>query len=123
MLELHAQAYDSSVADPIRLARWMVRFTFEDQDFFTVDPVRYSDALGVDGLAADRQEVAKGSAGSDRFAARYAVERLAVLDGDVDAIVELLGGDVCAPHQFIRVREAGRPGVRQVRSFATWVRP
>jgi len=42
----------------------------------------------------------------DSFAARYARERLAVLDGDTEAIVELLGGDLSAPHQFVRVAEA-----------------
>lgn len=40
------------------------------------------------------------------FAAKYAEERLAVLDGDVDGIVRILGGDLSAPYQFIRVAEA-----------------
>lgn len=106
LLELHAQACDARVADPLRLARWMVRFTFEDQDFFVVDPVRYAAALGDDGVSAYRREVAKRSSDGDRFAERYAVERLAVLDGDVDLLVELLGGDLSAPYQFIRVAEA-----------------
>ena len=106
LLELHALACDARVADPLRLARWMVRFTFEDQDFFVVDPLRYAAALGDEGVAVYRREVAKRSTGGDRFAERYAVERLAVLDGDVDRVVELLGGDLSAPHQFIRVTEA-----------------
>ena len=113
LLDLHAQACDAQVADPVRLARWMVRFIFEDQDFFVVDPVRYAAALGDDGVTAYRQELAKRSSGGDRFAERYAVERLAVLDRDVDRIVELFGGDLSAPFQFIRVTEAmlelGRP--------------
>jgi uncharacterized Zn finger protein len=40
------------------------------------------------------------------FAARYAAERLAVIDRDVGRLVELLGGDLSAPHQFARVAEA-----------------
>jgi len=36
----------------------------------------------------------------------HAVERLAVLDGDVDAIVALLGEDLTSPHQYTRVAEA-----------------
>ena len=113
LLDLHARACDAQVADPFRLARWMVRFIFEDQDFFVVDPVRYAAALGDDGVTAYRQELAKRSSGGDRFAERFAVERLAVLDRDVDRVVELFGGDLSAPVQFVRVTEAmlelGRP--------------
>ena len=67
------------VADPRKLARWIVRFRFDDQDFFEVDPVRYADALGELGLAAYRREVRqRQQAGDDSFAAKYAEERLAV---------------------------------------------
>jgi uncharacterized Zn finger protein len=37
---------------------------------------------------------------------QWARERLAVLDGDTEAILALLGGDLSAPHQFIAVCEA-----------------
>ncbi len=105
LLDVHAQACDAGVADPAKLAAWMFRFRFVDQDFFEVDPVRYATALGEAGVAAYRKAVAANQ--DDRsFAARYARERLAVLDGDIDAIVRLLGGDLSAPHQFIRVAEA-----------------
>jgi hypothetical protein len=106
LLELHAQACEQGVADPTRLAKWMVKFCFVDQDFFEVDPVRYAPGLGEKGLAAYRREVAARSAGSDRFAARYAAERLAVLDRDVPALVEMLGGDLTSPHKYLRVAEA-----------------
>ena len=106
LLELHAQACESGVADPTRLAKWMVRFCFVDQDFFEVDPVHYAPGLGEKGLAVYRREVAAKSEGSDRFAARYAAERLAVLDRDVPALVEMLGGDLTSPHQYLRVAEA-----------------
>lgn len=46
LLDLHARACDAGGADPVKLARWMVRFCFDDQDFFEVDPVRYAFALG-----------------------------------------------------------------------------
>ena len=105
MLALHARACDTGVADPVKLARWMVKFRFADQDFFEVDPVRYAGALGEDGLAAYRQAVAAHQ-GADSFAVRYARERLAILDGDVEAIVNQLGGDLSTPYQFIRVAEA-----------------
>ena len=50
LLELHATACDSGAADPVRLAAWMVRFWFVDQDLFEVDPVRYQKALGEEGV-------------------------------------------------------------------------
>lgn len=37
------------VAEPTTLATWMVRFSFEDQDFFRIGPVAYLDALGEAG--------------------------------------------------------------------------
>ena len=86
-----------------KLAHWMVKFRFADQDFFEVDPVRYASALGEVGLAAYRAAVA-GYKGADSFAVRYARERLAILDGDVDVIVKQLGGDLKNPYQFIRPR-------------------
>ena len=92
VLELHARACDAGVADPIPLARWMVRFRFVDQDFFEADPVRYASALGEEGIAAYRTAVAE-YAGGDSFAVRYARERLAVVDRDADELVRLLGGD------------------------------
>lgn len=106
LLELHAQACRPGVADPVKLAKWMVKFCFVDQDFFEVDPVRYAPALGDKGLAVYRRDVAAKSDTSDRFASRYAAERLAVLDRDVAALVAMLGGDLRSPHQFQRVAEA-----------------
>ncbi len=107
LLALHARACDAGVADPTDLAAWMVRFRFDDQDLFEVDPVRYASALGEAGLAAYRAAVAARLDG-DSFAVRYARERLAILDRDVDAIVRLVGGDLTTPYRFIRVAEAMR---------------
>ena len=123
VLDLRRVACSAGVAESRVLAKWMVRFAFEDQDFFQIDPVAYVDALGDEGLAVDRREVAKRSglgsepagrspllhdvyAGFPNFAAKYAAERLAVIDRDVDRLVELLGGDLSSPHQFTRVAEA-----------------
>ncbi|MGA8339778.1 MAG: hypothetical protein WB761_33890 [Solirubrobacteraceae bacterium] len=102
LLELHATACDSGAADPVKLAEWMVPFWFADQDLFEVDPVRYQKALGEEGVAAYRQAVAAREP-EDTFAVRYARERLAVLDGDTEKIVALLGGDLTSPHQFVQV--------------------
>ena len=105
LLELHAQACDAGVADPVKLAAWMVRFRCQDQDFFEVDPVRYATALGESGLAAYRKKLAARDA-EGSFAVRWSRERLAVLDGDTEAIIALLGRDLSAPYQFIKVCEA-----------------
>lgn len=105
LLVLHARACDAGVADPKKLAAWMVRFRFDDQDFFEVDPVRYAAALGDEGLAAYRAAVA-ARADDRSFAYRYARKRLAILDRDLEAIVELLGGDLTNPQQFAAVAEA-----------------
>jgi hypothetical protein len=107
LLELHWQVCTTGVADPKKLARWMVRFSIDDQDFFTVDPVRYADALQTAGMTAYRREIQRRvDSGDDAFAVRYATERLAVLDGDVDEIVRLLGGELTRPYDFIRVATA-----------------
>ena len=107
LLEVHAEVCDAGVADPVELASWMARFGIDDQDFFSVDPVRYRDALGAAGVEAYRTAVLQRSAApKPPFAVGHALERLAVLDGDVDTIVRLLGGDQSSPHQFIRVAEA-----------------
>jgi len=63
LLAMHARACDAGVADPIKLAQWMVTFRFADQDFFEADPVRYASALGEGGLAAYRQAVAQYTVG------------------------------------------------------------
>ena len=107
LLELHWQVCTTGVADPKSLARWMVRFSFDDQDFFTVDPVRYAEALEEAGMTAYRREVQRRvDAGDEAFAVRYATERLAVLDGDVDEIVRLVGGELTRPYDFIRIATA-----------------
>jgi hypothetical protein len=107
LLEVHAEVCDAGVADPVELASWMARFGTDDQDFFSVDPVRYRDALGAAGVEAYRTAVLRRSAApKPPFAVGHALERLAVLDGDIDTIVRLLGGDQTSPHQFVRVAEA-----------------
>jgi len=105
LLDFHTEACDAGVADPVKLARWMFRFRFVDQDFFEADPVRYATALGAPGLAQFRKLLADYD-GSEAFAARYARQRLAVLDRDYEEIIKQHGGQLTAPYDFIRVAEA-----------------
>ena len=105
LLDLHARAGDTGVADPVKLAAWMIRFRFGDQDCFDVDPVRYAAALGEEGLAAYRAALDQmDDAGA--YGVHYVRERLAVLDQDIGAIIRLHGGDLTNPFQFVHVAEA-----------------
>jgi len=104
LLDAHVDACDAGVAKADKLAAWIVRFRSRDQDFFEADPVRYRDALGASGVAVVRRAVADEP--DDGFAARWFRERLAILDGDTEQIVALLGGDLTQPHQYIQVAEA-----------------
>ena len=107
LLAIHEQVSLAGVAEPKALARWMIKFGFDDQDFFTIDPVTYAPALGEKDMAVYRTAVAERSAqGRVPFAVKNATERLAVLDGDIEAIVSLLGQDLTSPHQYTRVAEA-----------------
>lgn len=106
LLDLHARACDAGVGDPTKLAKWMVKFRFVDQDFFELDPVRYATALGDKGIATYRREVDKRTTDPAEFAARYAAERLAVLDRNVPEIIRLHGGNLAMPYHYQRVAEA-----------------
>ena len=105
LLDLHARACDAGVADPVKLAAWMIRFRFGDQDYFEVDPVRYAAALGEAGMVAYRTAVEQID-DADSYGVQYVRERLAVLDRDIEAIVQLHGGDLTNMFQFLHVAEA-----------------
>lgn len=104
LLGLHAGICDAGVADPVALAKWMVKFRFDEQDFFEVDPVRYAAALGERGIAAYRSAVeGRPATAEDLYAATYAAQRLAILDGDVERVVALYGGDLSNSHRYLNV--------------------
>ncbi len=107
LLAIHEHVALAGVAEPKALARWMIKFGIDDQDFFTIDPVLYAPALGDKGMALYRNAIAERSAhGRVPFAVKHTTERFAVLDGDVEAIVSLLGQDLTSPHQYTRVAAA-----------------
>ncbi len=77
LLDLHAEACDTGVADAINLALWMVKFRLRRPGFLEPDLVRYAEALGEMGLAAFRRDVQqRRKTGADSFALKYAEERL-----------------------------------------------
>ena len=82
ILDLHARACDAGVADPVRLAGWMIRFRFGDQDYFDIDPVRYAAALGEAGMVAYRSTLEQiDDAGP--YGLHYVRERLAPFSAPV----------------------------------------
>lgn len=114
LLDLHAEVA-TGVAGALaakqrrRLAQWLHRFAFSDQqDFFEVDVDRYADALGDDGVAEYRRliDASARTAGEDDFSVRYARGRLAILDRDPERIVAVLGEGLGTQHLVLRVVEA-----------------
>jgi uncharacterized Zn finger protein len=107
LLSLHEDAAQLGSPDPLRLARWMAKLGFAEHGFFDVDPVPYAEALGDRGLAAYRRSVDKRLTDDPGdFAARRAAQRLAVLQGDVEQVVELVGGPLDRPYYFQQLVDA-----------------
>ena len=104
LLRLHARLASAARPATVKLVNWMIDFQFANKcDFFEIDPVAYSPALGAAGVAAYRarlDEIAAGlgpepargqrwstSRGHERFVLEWNAQRLAVLDRDVDAVI------------------------------------
>ena len=104
LLDLHPTVAASAQVPPGRLVDWMVKFQFDgDVDYFELDPVAYSSALGEKGMATYRARLGEIEARlgprpseDERWASRHSHEwftldwnaqRLAVLDHDIDAII------------------------------------
>ena len=104
LLELHPTAAAAAQVPAGNLADWMMRFQFDgDVDYFEIDPVAYAPALGKSGMATYRARLSDIEAGlgprpsaEDLWTSRHSHEwfviewnarRLAVLDGDTDAII------------------------------------
>jgi uncharacterized Zn finger protein len=92
LLELHAQLCDAGVADAVKLAEWMVRFSCDDQDFFEVDPVRYRAALGENGLATYRQAIEQRHADGAPHQFIAVCEAMAELEREDDVLAFALRG-------------------------------
>ncbi len=114
LLDLHAEVA-TGIAGSLapkqrrRLAQWLHRFAFSDQqDFFEVDVDRYADALRDDGVAGYRRlvDASARTAGEHAFSVRYARGRLAILDRDPDRIVSVIGEGLRTQYHVLRVVEA-----------------
>ena len=105
LLELHPKAAAAAGAPVSKLIDWMMKFQFGDLevDYFELDPVAYSPALGEVGMAAYRNRLSevKASLGPrpsedarwtsghshEWFTLDWNAQRLAVLDHDIEAII------------------------------------
>lgn len=114
LLDLHAEvaagiAGSLAAKQRRRLAQWLHRFVFSDQqDFFEVDVDRYADALGDDGVAEYRRlvDASARTAGEHDFSVRYARGSLAILGRDPERIVAVIGEGLGNQHLVLRVVEA-----------------
>ena len=105
LLDLHPKVAADAKVPAGRLVDWMITFQFDgDVDFFELDPVAYGPALGATGLTTYRErlrdiemslgprpkQVARLSSphAHARFTLDRIAQRLAVLDHDIDAIIQ-----------------------------------
>jgi tetratricopeptide (TPR) repeat protein len=123
LLELHPKAALNAKVAPARLIKWMMKFQFEgDVDYFELDIVAYAPALGEAGVERYRQALEDRAATlgprptkSNRwssphshhwFVIEWNEKRLAVLDRDIDRIIETHLGDATVAAWFEDVAKA-----------------
>lgn len=118
--DLHVQACAQSLPDQKKLATWLVKHTFDADTFNPPDPLGYAGALGEKGIALYRAAVlrhlAAASGAQDHSTTmshgRYAVQRLAVIDRDAEAIIASFAHIERASYRELEIaqgmREIGR---------------
>lgn len=109
LLALHPVAAAQAAVSPSTLVNWMIKFQFHNNPgFFELDPVAYAPALGERGLAKYRQkldeieltlepqgeDVFRSPHRSEWFRLEWNAQRLAVLDREVDAIIQTHAADM-----------------------------
>ncbi|MBA3308727.1 MAG: SWIM zinc finger family protein [Nocardioidaceae bacterium] len=109
LLDVHRWACRSASPPPTKLARWLLRFNLDQQDWFVADVDGYAEALGRKGIEAYRREAnERHTAGDESFGVRRSRERLAILDRDAERIVELIGDGLQNWHRYQSLVEAFR---------------
>ena len=124
--ELHLAACREARPDPRELAEQLFRWELESEwDTFFGAIERYADVLGESGIARYRELAEAAWAGKPELApgdrdawssARYRLSRimedLARAEGDVDALVAVLGRDRSSAYRFLLIAEALRAADR-----------
>jgi tetratricopeptide (TPR) repeat protein len=123
LLDLHPIAAERAKPPVARLVDWMMAFQFDNKcDYFTIDPVAYSAALGENGMASYRAKLADFEArlgprpsedalwtaahSHDWFTLDWNAQRLAVLDRDIEAIIRTHARDRKVAQWFLDTAEA-----------------
>jgi tetratricopeptide (TPR) repeat protein len=123
LLDLHPIAAERAKPPVARLVDWMMAFQFDNKcDYFTIDPVAYSAALGENGMASYRAKLADFEArlgprpsedalwtaahSHDWFTLGWNAQRLAVLDRDIEAIIRTHARDRKVAQWFLDTAEA-----------------
>ncbi|HTR08733.1 MAG TPA: SWIM zinc finger family protein [Paraburkholderia sp.] len=129
LASVHLDACKLTGPDPVKLAERLFRFQTEGKwdTFYNVLPA-YAEPLGKNGLRRYRELVNEAwealpalapgkeyrrSYDSPRMQLEHAMEALAELDGDVDALIRIRSKDLSSPYRFLLVAELcvkhGRP--------------
>lgn len=103
LLGLHPQTAAAAQVSAVKLVDWMMKFQFDgDVDYFELDPVAYAPGLGAKGVGTYRDQLeevraklspepgdhlARDPDRHERWILEWNDKRLAVLDGDVEAII------------------------------------
>jgi hypothetical protein len=121
LASVHLDACRVTRPDPVKLAERLFRFQTKGSwdTFYNVLPA-YAEPLGESGLHRYRELVNKAwesmptlapakeirrSYDSPRMQLEHAMEALAELDGDVDALIRIRSKDLSSPHRFLLVAE------------------
>jgi uncharacterized Zn finger protein len=142
--ELHHAACQEGSPDPKALARRLFEWELRGHyDTFFEAANTYADVLGEEGLAEYRRLAEEQWAhvralgpgeedprryGGERFRITHIMETLARQEGDVEALVGVLGRDLSRPHAYLRIariyKEAGeREKALEWAEEAMWVFP
>lgn len=129
LASVHLDACKQTCPDPVKLAERLFRLQTEGawDTFYNVLPA-YAEPLGKNGLRRYRQlvseawEVLPALAPSNEFRQSFdprrmklehAMQALAELDGDIDALIRIRSKDLSSPYRFLQVAELctkhGRP--------------
>lgn len=103
---LYAQACAAARPDPGKLAGWICRLKLDGPGWPTLELADFVDALGPRGMDAYRALVrrAEHEAHPDKVAVVRAMRaQLATVDGDLDALVDILAENVPNPKAFLDI--------------------
>jgi uncharacterized Zn finger protein len=121
-LSLYAKACAAARPNPAKLAAWVFQLRLDGPGWPVVELADFAEALGHSGLAAYRALLreACGSPPADKVTIlRSMREQLATVDGDLDALVDILAENVPSPKAFLDIATLLR-GAGQLAGAIRW---